>query len=142
MFIVHVAVITSARLENAIKPNPMYIGRNARRHVANDVVSLYARVDRAARTPPRQRSVGHPLTASAAACFAGFSGNPARSRTEHIMAQSNHCVETSSLLVRDAPREYRAATGDQAPTAAREVLSRRVRQGSALASPAGVRIYK
>ena len=57
------------------------------------------------------------------------------------MSQSNHCIETSSLLVRDAQGEYRAATGDEVLTAARQVLSRRVRRGSALSSPTAVRDY-
>jgi DNA repair protein RadC len=57
------------------------------------------------------------------------------------MSQSNHSIETSSLLVRDAQGEYRSATGDEVLTAARQVLSRRVRRGSTLSSPTAVRDY-
>jgi DNA repair protein RadC len=57
------------------------------------------------------------------------------------MSQPNHCIETSSLLVRDAQGEYRAATGHEVLTAARQVLSRCVRRGSTLSSPTAVRDY-
>jgi len=55
------------------------------------------------------------------------------------MSQSNHSSEASSLLVRDAQGEYRSATSDEVLTAARQVLSHRVRRGSALSSPDAVR---
>jgi len=55
------------------------------------------------------------------------------------MSQGNHCSEASSLLVRDAQGEYRSATSDEVLTAARQVLSHRVRRGSSLSSPNAVR---
>ena len=57
------------------------------------------------------------------------------------MSQSIHSIGTSSLLVRDAQGDYRAATSDEVLTAARQVLSRHVRRGSVLSSPTAVRDY-
>src|SRR5665213_742821 len=81
--------------------------------------------------------MGLPVTALRR--VASVSGNPARPRPEHIMSQVNHSSETSSLLVRDAQGEYRSATSDEVLTAARQVLSHRVRRGSSLSSPNAVR---
>jgi DNA repair protein RadC len=58
-----------------------------------------------------------------------------------IMAQSTSSNELSNLLVRDAGGEYRAATGDEVLTAARQVLGRRVRRGTTLSSPQVVRDF-
>ena len=57
------------------------------------------------------------------------------------MSQSIRSIEASSLLVRDAQGEYRSATSDEVVHAARQVLSRRVRRGSALSSPQAVREF-
>lgn len=57
------------------------------------------------------------------------------------MSQSHNTPETSSLLVRDALGEYRPATGDEVLHAARQILGRRVRRGSALTSPQVVRDF-
>jgi DNA repair protein RadC len=57
------------------------------------------------------------------------------------MAQSTSSNEFSNLLVRDAGGEYRAATGDEVLKAARQVLGRRVRRGTALSSPQVVRDF-
>lgn len=53
-------------------------------------------------------------------------------------AQSNHVAE---LLVRDSTGTYRPATGDEVLKAARQVIGRRVRRGTALTSPGVVRDY-
>jgi DNA repair protein RadC len=55
------------------------------------------------------------------------------------MSQTQRPVEPTSLLIRDAQGEYRAATSDEVLTAARRVLSHRVRRGTALTSPQVVR---
>ena len=55
------------------------------------------------------------------------------------MSQTQRPVESTSLLIRDAQGEYRAATSDEVLTAARRVLSHRVRRGTALTSPQTVR---
>lgn len=57
------------------------------------------------------------------------------------MSQSHRSIEASSLLVRDAQGEYRSATSDEVLSAARQVLGRHVRRGSALSSPTAVRDY-
>jgi len=57
------------------------------------------------------------------------------------MSQSTRSADSLSLLVRDAPGEYRLATGDEVLTAARRVLGRRVRRGTTLSSPEVVRDY-
>ena len=51
----------------------------------------------------------------------------------------NH--HTSALLVRDAMGEYRLATGDEVLGAARQIISRRYRRGSAFSTPDAVRDY-
>jgi DNA repair protein RadC len=55
------------------------------------------------------------------------------------MSQTQRPIESTSLLIRDAQGEYRAATSDEVLTAARRVLSHRVRRGTALTSPQTVR---
>jgi DNA repair protein RadC len=57
------------------------------------------------------------------------------------MSQINQATEQFDLLVRDATGEYRAATGDEVLNAARQVLGRRVRRGTALTSPQVVRDF-
>ena len=57
------------------------------------------------------------------------------------MSQLNQATEQFDLLVRDATGEYRAATGDEVLNAARQVLGRRVRRGTALTSPQVVRDF-
>ena len=57
------------------------------------------------------------------------------------MSQINQTTEQFDLLVRDATGEYRAATGDEVLKAARQVLGRRVRRGTALTSPQVVRDF-
>jgi DNA repair protein RadC len=58
------------------------------------------------------------------------------------MSQATRSNESSSLLVRDAQGEYRLATGDEVLHAARQVLGRRVRRGTAvLTSPLAVRDF-
>ena len=57
------------------------------------------------------------------------------------MSQLNQATERFDLLVRDATGEYRAATGDEVLKAARQVLGRRVRRGTALTSPQVVRDF-
>jgi hypothetical protein len=47
-------------------------------------------------------------------------------------SQQNHFAE---LLIRDAAGTYRPATGDEVLKAARQIICRRVRRGSALTSP-------
>ena len=51
------------------------------------------------------------------------------------MSQFNQATERFDLLVQDATGEYRAATGDEVLKAARQVLGRRIRRGTALTSP-------
>ena len=50
--------------------------------------------------------------------------------------QDNHISE---LLIRDATGDYRTATGEEVLKAARQVLARRVRRGTAMTSPQTVR---
>lgn len=57
------------------------------------------------------------------------------------MSHSSTTLESSSLLVRDALGEYRQATADEVMTAARGVLSRRVRRGTEFTSPQLSRDY-
>ena len=54
------------------------------------------------------------------------------------MTQSPSPIE-STLLVRDALGEYRLATHDEVMSAARRVLSHRIRRGTVLTSPDAVR---
>jgi DNA repair protein RadC len=54
-----------------------------------------------------------------------------------------HCPQilSSELLVRDATGNYRPASGEEVLQAARRVIGRRVRRGSAFTSPEVVRDY-
>ena len=49
--------------------------------------------------------------------------------------------DSTELLVRDALGQYRQATGDEVLNAARQVIGRRVRRGTAMTSPQTVRDY-
>ena len=49
--------------------------------------------------------------------------------------------DATELLVRDALGQYRQATGDEVLKAARQVIGRRVRRGTAMTSPQTVRDY-
>ena len=49
--------------------------------------------------------------------------------------------DSTELLVRDALGQYRQATGDEVLKAARQVIGRRVRRGTAMTSPQTVRDY-
>ena len=49
--------------------------------------------------------------------------------------------DSTELLVRDALGQYRHATGDEVLKAARQVIGRRVRRGTAMTSPQTVRDY-
>ena len=49
--------------------------------------------------------------------------------------------DSTELLVRDALGQYRPATGDEVLNAARQVIGRRVRRGTAMTSPQTVRDY-
>jgi DNA repair protein RadC len=55
------------------------------------------------------------------------------------MSQTQRPIHPTSLLICDAQGEYRAATSEEVLTAARRVLSHRVRRGTALTSPQTVR---
>ena len=57
------------------------------------------------------------------------------------MSNSTQSNPIAELLVRDATGAYRPATGDEVLNAARQVIGRRVRRGSALTSPEVVRDY-
>jgi len=57
------------------------------------------------------------------------------------MSQQSTSSHNGPLLVRDAHGQYRLATGDEVLKAARQVMSRRVRRGSAMTSPLVVREY-
>jgi len=57
------------------------------------------------------------------------------------MTHSAQHNETFELLVRDAGGEYRTATPDEVLKAARGVIARRIRRGSAMTSPEAVRQY-
>lgn len=57
------------------------------------------------------------------------------------MSHSSTTLDSSSLLVRDALGEYRQATANEVMTAARSVLARRVRRGTAFTSPQLSRDY-
>jgi DNA repair protein RadC len=52
-----------------------------------------------------------------------------------------HSNNLSNLLIRDATGEYRTATGEEVLSAARQVLARRVRRGTAMTSPQIVRDF-
>ena len=51
------------------------------------------------------------------------------------MSQSNHDTFTTNLLVRDATGQYQPASPDQILKAARRVIGRRVRRGTAMTAP-------
>jgi DNA repair protein RadC len=57
------------------------------------------------------------------------------------MAHTAHPLHTFELLIRDPSGDYRLASGEEVLKAARQVLGRRVRRGSALTSPELVRDY-
>lgn len=57
------------------------------------------------------------------------------------MAQHEFHNESTTLLVRDARGEYRQASADEVLKAARQVIGRRVRRGTAMTSPQAVRDF-
>lgn len=57
------------------------------------------------------------------------------------MNPSEPTVDAGQLLVRDAEGQYRVADAEEVLKAARQVLSRRVRRGAAMTSPALIRDY-
>ena len=57
------------------------------------------------------------------------------------MSQFDFQSESIELLVRDAKGEYRLATSDEVLKAARQVIGRRVRRGTSMASPQLVRDF-
>jgi len=57
------------------------------------------------------------------------------------MSQATPQAQCIELLVRDAKGEYRLASGDEVLKAARQVIGRRVRRGTAMTSPELVRDF-
>lgn len=57
------------------------------------------------------------------------------------MSHSNQVNKASDLLVRDATGDYRMATGEEVLKAAKQVIARRIRRGTAMTSPDTVRDY-